>query len=302
MDRSPPPFFNQGPSAHLRLALCALLAVTLLIVDARMGALGALRQGVGTLLYPLQRVMLVPRDLLEMAGQYLAGIDRLRAENAELRRLETANARTLLQSEQLAAENERLRELLGARDRTAIASVIAEVLYDARDPFVRRLVIDKGLQHGLLAGQPAIDVRGVVGQVTRVLPMSAEVTLLTDSGATLPVELQRTGQRAIAFGSGNEGLLELRFLAASSDIKVGDLWVTSGLDGVYPAGLPVGTVARLEAPGASGAFGRVLLAPAAPADRLRLMLILKVDRNALPPPPPEASGEGRRRKARAEGS
>ncbi|MBP6813752.1 MAG: rod shape-determining protein MreC, partial [Burkholderiaceae bacterium] len=217
-------------------------------------------------------------------------------------RLEIANSRALLQAEQVGAENQRLRELLGARERAAIPSVIAEVLYDTRDPYSRRLVLDKGLQHGLLAGQPVIDARGVIGQITRVLPLSSEVTLLTDRNATLPVELQRTGQRAIAFGGGNDGLLDLRFLAASSDIKAGDNVVTSGLDGVYPPGLPVGKVARLEAPGTSGIFGRVLIAPTAAIDRSRLMLVLLVDRQALPPPPSEAPADNRKRKPKSDPS
>jgi rod shape-determining protein MreC len=142
----------------------------------------------------------------------------------------------------------------------------------------------------------------VIGQITRVLPLSSEVTLLTDRNATLPVELQRTGQRAIAFGGGNDGLLDLRFLAASSDIKTGDIVVTSGLDGVYPPGLPVGRVARLEAPGTSGIFGRVLIAPTAAIDRSRLMLVLLVDRNVLPPPPPEPPVDNRKRKPKPDPS
>lgn len=299
MHRSPPAFFNQGPSALARLIFFAAFAIALLVIDARFGALAALRQGVGTMLYPLQRGLLVPRDLIALGGEYFATLDRLRAENADLRRIEIANARALLQAEQVAAENERLRELLGARERLAIPSVIAEVLYDTRDPYTRRLVLDKGLQHGLLAGQPVIDANGVVGQITRVLPLSSEVTLLTDRRATLPVELPRTGQRAIAFGGASDGLLELRFLASSSDVKPGDTLVTSGLDGVYPPGLPVGQVARLEPPGAAGLFGRVLIAPAAAIDRQRLMLVLLVDRGVLPPPPADAPADPRKRKAKA---
>lgn len=302
MDRSPPAFFNQGPSAHARLAFFAALAIALLVVDSRTGTLAALRQGVGTLLYPLQRALLVPRDMLSLSREYLTGVDRLRAEVSELRRLEIANSRVLLQSEQMAAENQRLRELLGARERVAIPSVIAEVLYDARDPYTRRMVLDKGQQHGLVAGQPVIDARGVVGQITRVWPLTAEITLLTDRSATLPVEIQRTGQRAIAFGGGNEGLLELRFLATSSDIRKDDLLVTSGLDGVYPPGLPVGRVARLEPAGASGSFGQVLVAPTAAIDRQRMMLVLLVDRSLLPPPPAEPPADARKRRGRPDPS
>ena len=298
MDRSPPSFFNQGPSAHARLAFFALLAIALLVVDARMGTLAALRQGIGTVLYPLQRTLLVPRDLLRLGADYFGDVDRLRTENAELKRLEIANARALLRAEHLAAENAQLRALLGARERIAIPSVMAEVLYDTRDPYTRRIVIDRGLQHGVLAGQPVIDARGIAGQVTRVLPLSAEVTLLTDRNATIPVEISRTGQRSIAFGGAAPGLLELRFLSADRDLQEGDAVVTSGLDGVYPRGLPVGTVLRVEQTGASTTLSRVLVRPVSELERNHALLVLQVDRSALPPTPPEPTTDPATRKGR----
>ena len=296
MDRSPPSFFNQGPSAHARLAFFALLAIALLAVDSRLNTLGALRQGIGTLLYPLQRTLLVPRDALRIAADYLGDIERMRAENAELRRIELANARALQQAEHLAAENAQLRALLGARDRTAIPSVMAEVLYDTRDPYTRRVVIDRGLQHGVLAGQPVIDARGVAGQVTRALPLSSEVTLLTDRNAAIPVEITRTGQRSVAFGGAAPGLLELRFLASDSGLAEGDSIVTSGLDGIYPPGLPVGTVLRVEQTGSTASLSRVLVRPVSELERNRALLVLQVSRSALPPPPPEPAADSRTRR------
>ncbi len=298
MDRSPPPFFNQGPSAHARLAFFALLAIALLVIDSRLGALERLRQGVGTMLYPVQRALLVPRELLELGSDYLSGVNRLRAENAELRRIEVANARALLQAEQIAAENARLRELLGARERLAIRSVIAEVLYDTRDPYTRKLVLDRGLQHGVLAGQPVIDARGVVGQVTRVLPLSSEVTLITDRNAVLPVSVQRTGQRSVAFGGAASGELELRFLSGGADLRAEDALVTSGLDGVFPAGIPVGKVSSVAPDAHSGATSRVMVWPAADLDESRMVLVLLVDRSALPAAPPvEPAPDARKRRA-----
>lgn len=296
MDRSPPSFFNQGPSAHARLAFFALLAIALLAVDSRLSTLGALRQGIGTLLYPLQRTLLVPRDALRIAAEYLGDIERMRTENAELRRIELANARALQQAEHLAGENAQLRALLGARERSAIPSVMAEVLYDTRDPYTRRVVIDRGLQHGVLAGQPVIDARGVAGQVTRALPLSAEVTLLTDRNATIPVEITRTGQRSVAFGGATPGLLELRFLASDSGLAEGDNIVTSGLDGIYPPGLPVGTVLRVEQTGSTASLSRVLVRPVSELERNRALLVLQVSRGVLPPPPPEPAADSRTRK------
>ena len=292
MQRVPPRFFNQGPSAHARLAFFALLSIALLAIDSRVGALSALRQGIATVLYPLQRTLLIPRDALSVAGSHFGGIDALRNENAELRRIEAANAKALLQAENLAVENTKLRELLGARERTSTSSFVAEVLYEARDTYSRRVIIDRGLQHGARSGQPVIDATGVVGQVTRVTPLSSEVTLLTDRSAAIPVEVRRTGQRTIAFGGAESGLLELRFVSIGSDLREGDVLVTSGLDGVYPRSLPVGTITRIEASSSSAAFSRVLVAPAAGLERSRALLVLQVDREA--PPKPADKDENRR--------
>jgi rod shape-determining protein MreC len=297
MDRSPPPFFKQGPSSNARLAFFALLAVALLVIDSRTGLLGAMRQGIGTVLYPLQRTLLVPRDALSISSDYLGEIHQLRAENAELRRIEAANARQLLQVEQLAQENRQLRELTGARERTAVRSVVAEVLYDTRDPFTRKLVLDKGLQHGVAAGQPVVDPSGVVGQVTRVFPLSAELTVITDRNMTIPVQVQRNGLRAIASGGAEPGRMELRYMSVNADLKEGDVVTTSGLDSLYPPGLPVGRIASIER-GRTGNFARVLVDPVAGVDRSRLLLVLLVDKTGLPPPPPAETAEpGRGKRA-----
>jgi rod shape-determining protein MreC len=285
MDRSPPPFFKQGPSANARLAFFALLGIAILVIDSRTGMLAAMRQGIGTVLYPLQRTLLVPRDALSISTDYLGEINRLRTENTELRRIETANARQLLQVEQLAQENKQLRELTGARDRTAVKSVVAEVLYDTRDPYTRKLVLDKGLQQGVATGQPVVDPAGVVGQITRVFPLSAELTLITDRNMVIPVQLQRNGLRAVAAGGAEPGRMELRFMSVNADLKEGDLVVTSGLDSLYPAGLPVGRIATVER-GRTGNFARVLVDPVAGVDRSRLLLVLLVDKTGIPPPPP----------------
>ncbi len=299
MDRSPPPFFKQGPSANARLLFFSLFAITLLVVDARLDLLGRLREGIATVLYPVQRTLLVPRDMINLGAEYLADVNRLRAENAELRRLEIANANALLQTERLAAENQQLRQLLAMRERTAIRSTVAEVLYDARDAFSRTLVLDKGQQNGVVAGQPVIDASGVAGQITRVYPLSSEVTLVTDRRSTIPVEIRRTGERSVAFGGSPDGTVELRYLRTNADVRDGDVLVTSGLDGLFPPGLPVGTVRGIET--GSSAFLRVTVEPAAHAERTKLLLVLLVEPQAQPGlPPPEAPGVEQRRRRRGE--
>jgi rod shape-determining protein MreC len=294
VDRSPPPFFKQGPSANVRLAFFSLLAIALLIVDAHLDTMSRLRQGIATVLYPVQRVLLMPRDLIGSAGEYTGEIERMRAETAEMRRIEAANARTLLQAEQLAAENTQLRQLLGMRERTALRTTVAEVLYDARDAFTRRLVIDRGIQHGVQAGQPVIDAHGVIGQVTRAHPLSSEVTLVTDRNSTVPVEIRRTGARTLAWGGSSPGTIELRFLPAASDIRDGDQLITSGLDGLFPPGLPVGQVSAVE-PGSTAAFMRVRAEPAARVERTRLLLVLLADPPAQAAPTLEAPPASHRR-------
>ena len=297
MDRSPPPFFRQGPSANARLLFFGLLSLGLLIADARLDALGGLRQGIGNVLYPVQRVLLVPRDALTLGSSYLTELTSLRQENAELKRVEVLNAKALLQIEQLANENKRLRELSGARERAGVRSVLTEVLYETRDPFTRKLVLDKGAQQQVLIGQPVIDAKGLVGQVTRVFQFSSEMTLVTDRNMTVPVVLQRTGMRSVAFGGAAPGRMELRYLASSADLKEGDLLTTSGLDALYPPGLPVGRIERIER-GGDNDFVKVLVTPTAEIQNNHLLVVLQVDTSAIPPAPPAESIDPARKRAR----
>jgi rod shape-determining protein MreC len=201
--------------------------------------------------------------------------------------------------EQLAAENKRLRELAGARERAAVRSVLSEVLYETRDPFTRKLVLDKGAQHQVLAGQPVIDAKGLVGQVTRVFQFSSEMTLVTDRSTTVPVVLQRTGMRSVAFGGAAPGRMELRYLASTADVREGDLLTTSGLDALYPPGLPVGRVERIER-GGDNDFVRVLVAPTAEIQNNHLLVVLQVDTSAIPPGPPVETVDPSRKRRRSE--
>jgi rod shape-determining protein MreC len=196
------------------------------------------------------------------------------------------SAELLQQGRQLAAENLRLRNLLGMQQKTAVKSIVGEILYDARDPFTRKVVLNRGSQQNVTLGQPVIDDLGVVGQITRIFPFTAEVTLLTDKDQAIPVQVLRNGLRSIAYGRGQSGALDLRFMAANADIQKGDLLVTSGIDGVYPAGLAVATVAQVETK-SSDAFAHIVCTPVAGVDRHKQLLILLVDTSLPPRPPPE---------------
>ena len=283
MEYGPPPLFNQGVPARARLAFFSLLAAALIIIDAQVNALDAIRNGVEILLYPVQRVLLWPRDLALDVGGYFSTIGGLGEENARLRRLAVEQAQQAQLAAQLQRENDQLRQLAGLRQRVTAPSQVVVALYESRDAFSRKLVIDRGSRDGMRSGGPVLDEAGVVGQVTRVFPFTSEVTLLTDKEQSLPVQIVRNGLRAIAFGGQEPATLELRFLPANADVQNGDSVVTSGLDGIYPAGLPVATVLHVDRD-VKDQFARVVLKPVAGMSQSRMLLVLLVDPPPLPPP------------------
>ncbi len=252
------------------------------MIDARLSVLGVVRQVVSVVLYPVERVVLIPRDTARALLDYTQSSTRLATDNRTLRESAVAQAQQSLRASQLEAENRNLRTLLNLKQHAAVPTVAAEVLYEARDPYTQRIVIDRGTKDGVRPGYPVIDDRGVVGQVTRVSLFEAQVTLLTDKDQAIPVEVVRNGLRSVAFGGARAGALDLRFMAASADLQQGDLLVTSGLDGVYPAGLPVARIAQIERK-ADTAFSRVICEPVAGIRSNRHLLIVQYE-SGFPPP------------------
>jgi rod shape-determining protein MreC len=287
MEYSPPPLFKQGAPARVKVTVFALISIALLVVDARFHALTAVRQVAGTVLYPFQMVALMPRDAVSNMGSYFSSISALQKEVRDLKSQQVAMAQAMQQAQLQMAENGHLRKLMDAREHLPVRSMMSEILYDARDPSTRRVVLDRGSQNGVKPGLPVIDNAGVVGQVTRVFPFTSEVTLLTDKEQAIPVQVLRNGLRSVAYGRGQSGQLDLRFVAPNADIQVGDVLVTSGLDGMYPAGLAVAKVSQVESV-AQGAFGRVVCQPLAGIDRHRQLLIVMSDQPAQPRPAAEA--------------
>lgn len=286
MEHQPPPFFNRGPAPLVRLTFFVSLAILLMVLDARFRYAESVRQVVALAAYPIQRVAMAPADLFHAVANYFRGTAALQEENAALKTKQLRVAPELLQLEALKEENNQLRRLLDAQERTPRKSVFAEILYAGRDPFSRKVVIDKGSQSGIQPGQPVIDDVGVIGQVTRVYLLMSEVTLLSDKDQAIPLQVLRNGLRAVAYGGAEGGMLDLRFMAANADIRNGDTLVTSGIDGTYPPGLPVATVARIERD-AAYAFAKITLTPTAGTDRYRQVLVLSSEAKA-PPPPAEA--------------
>ncbi len=271
------------------------LAVLLMVLDARFRYAESVRQVAALVAYPLQRIALAPVDLFNATAEYFTSLVSLKQENDKLktRQLETAN--DLLTLESLRAENEQLRRLLDAQQQLPRKSTFAEVLYAGRDPFSRKVVIDKGTTQGIEAGQAVIDDIGVVGQVTRVYPLLAEVTLVTDPQLSVPVEVVRNGLRAVVFGGADGGSMELRFMPINSDVQTGDVLVTSGIDGTYPSGLPVAKVTRIERDSAY-AYAKIACVPAAGTEQHRQVLV--VAQEWKQPPAPEAEPETRAAKAK----
>jgi rod shape-determining protein MreC len=297
LDRTPPPFFRQGLPARTKLALFSALAIFLMAADGRVGLIKPLRAAAATALLPLERVLNVPVQAWGGGGDYLAGLQTALANENAMRARLAEQAERSARADQLAQENARLRALLELRPKVSVKTLAAEVLYEAPDPFSHKLFLDRGSQHGVVAGAPVINEAGVLGQVTRVYPFSAEVTLLVDKDAAIPVVNSRTQHRSAAFGNGDGSTMELRFVGGNDDVQAGDVLTTSGTDGVYPPGLPVAKVAAVDRR-ADSAFARISLAPTALPDGVRHVLVLEPLSAQLPPrpePPPEPENTRPRR-------
>jgi rod shape-determining protein MreC len=265
LERMPPPFFRQGPSALSRLVFFTALALFLMVADARFHLAQPLRAGISAGLSAVQWLTTQSLQGIKNASGYFVSLDAAQREVADARAKLIEQAQRAGQVEALGAENQRLRTLLGLRERVAPAkATAAQVLYDATDPFSRRVVIDKGQLQGIQPGSPVIDDAGVLGQVTRVYPFVSEITLLVDRDQAIPVLSPRTGLRSIAYGDPvtHGGVLELRYVSATEDVQPGDLLTTSGIDGVYPPGLPVARVLSVERQ-AESSFARILCRPLA---------------------------------------
>jgi rod shape-determining protein MreC len=290
LDRTPPPFFRQGPSALSKLVFFSALAIFLMVADSRFKFVEPLRQALAIVLLPAQRVLAVPVEIVQGGAGYVRGLREAQAAEAAARTQLASAALQSARAEQLAAENARLRALLELKPAITVRTTAAKVLYDAADPYSRKVFIDRGLQHGVARGAPVINEAGVLGQVTQAYALTSEVTLLSDRDAAIPVLNTRTQQRSAAFGAGRAGGMELRFMSGNADVQVGDLLNTSGLDGIYPPGLRVATVAAVERRVESG-FARIALTPAANPDGVRQVLVLEPLVAQLPPRPEPAAAE-----------
>lgn len=286
LDSTPPPFFRQGVSAVSKLVVLSALSLFLMVADVRLNVTAQLRSAIATAIYPLQWLVVQPLHLTQGIAHYVTTVHRAQS------RLQAAEAQLLAQSAQasqvqpLLYENARLRALLDLHARAGSQALAAEVLYDAADPFTRKVVISRGQMHGVQAGMAVIDEWGVLGQVTRVYPLIAEVKLITDPDLAIPVLNLRTGARYLAYGQSGAGqqTLELRFTPNSADLKEGDALTTSGVDGVYPPGLSVGQVRTVDQR-SNSAFANIVVDPVAKTQGAMHVMVLTRLGEPLPPPP-----------------
>ena len=301
LDDRIPSFVRGGPSALSQVVLYSALALFLMVADARFKVTNPFRQAVAVVMYPVQWLMLQPVAIVQGASGYVQSLQNAQEEAATAREKLTLLSQRANQAELLLQENERLRQLLDLRARLTTPSQAAQILYDTADPYRHRVVVDQGRMQGVEVGSPVLDAAGIVGQVTRVQPYLSEVTLLIDRDQAIPVLNVRTGARGVAYGDpvvSHGGGMELRFVSANADVQEGDLLTTSGMDGVYPSGLPVARVLHVERR-ADSAFARIYCQPVAQIEGARHVMLLKPVATQLPaPPPPEAAPETAVRKGR----
>lgn len=286
LSQSPPPLFNQGLSARLRLLIAVIAAAGMLYADLHFGMLKPLRQGMAIVLYPVEQILMLPRDAFLWVTRYGSVISDVVDRRSVLEQREAENAERLLRLESLQTENQSLRALLDLRPSMRSKTVVAQISHETRDAFSNRVVIDRGSQHGVATGHPVINAMGVVGQVVRVSPITSEVSLVTDSSIMIPISLPRSGLRTVASGAGDGQQVDLKYLNINAEVEVGDVIMTSGLDGLYPSGLPVARINRVERAG-GGQFPIVSAVPVAPVGTLSHVLVILVDQELIPPAPRE---------------
>lgn len=284
-NQQPPAFFIRGPSPFARLSFFAVVSITLMAVDARLHYLTEIRQGFAALLHPLELAAHAPVAAYEDVRTFLTRQSFLIEDNRALQQRTLQQNADLQRFRTLQAENDHLRHLLGTAQASSQPARMAEIIHASRDPFTHKVIVNLGTQQGIAAGQAAIDEDGVVGQVSQVFPFSSEVTLVTDQDLAVPIQIERNGLRAIAFGHGHDDSVDLPYLPMNVDIREGDKLVTSGIDGIYPSGLAVARVVKIER-NADSPFARITCMPTAGINRHRQILLLAM---AAVPPAPDAA-------------
>ncbi|MBT8541742.1 rod shape-determining protein MreC [Polynucleobacter paneuropaeus] len=246
MQYSAPPLFRQGIPALVKLIVCLSISIALMLIDYRFKTLDPIRNNVNWVLRPLEYLMLTPRNVYQASTEYFTTRSTLEQENQIFKARQAELALLANQSEFLLIENQNLRQLMDLQKQVGFKTLPVEILFNPPNPISQRVVISRGNDDGLKLGNPIANDAGILGQVVRLYDHSAEVSLLEDRDFAVPVQVARNGLRAAVFGAGRGNPLELRYLPVASDLEVGDILITSGIDGVYPPGYAVAVISRIE--------------------------------------------------------
>ncbi len=267
-----PAFFVRGAKPFSRMVFYCALSIVFMAVDARLNYLSQVRQAFIAALHPFEMAANAPSEWVRDVQKYFSAHNKLLQENYVLKQQAFQHQVSLQRLNTIQAENQHLRQLLNGNMPIQPKAVLGEISHMGRDPFTHVVVVNRGSQHNIKAGQAVVDSKGVIGQVTRVYPFTAEVTLITDKELSIPIQIERNQLRAIAFGEGNN-TLDIPYLPTNVDIKVGDRLVTSGIDGVYPAGLAVATVTKIQQ-NPESPFAKIVSTPVAGvSNHLQLLLL-----------------------------
>ncbi|NMP15708.1 rod shape-determining protein MreC [Thalassotalea sp. Y01] len=267
------PIFIEGYSSHRRMFTALILSMLLILLDHKLASFDAVRGVFQSMVSPLQYIASTPRQVMDYASENLVTRQQLKMDNQRLQMNELLLRERLLELDILKQENDRLRSLLSSPVRDKIDKMVAEIQSVDSDPYSHQVVIDRGQNDGLYEGQPVVNDTGVVGQIRHVGLNNSRVLLITDISHAIPLRVHRNGLRVIARGTGSIKQMDVTHVPNSSDIRVGDTLVTSGLGGKFPEGYPVATVNYVsEDPNKE--FAKIRVSPLVEMDKLRYLLLL----------------------------
>lgn len=273
--------FQRGPSATLRMILLVIVSIILMTADHRWKHTEVVRNTLSYLLYPVEYVVDLPIRLYYWTDETLSTHQQLLEENRQLRDLQLQSRVQLQKLDIIEKENERLRQLLSATPKTTEDHLIAEIIAVDVDPYRHLLSLNKGTKDGVFKGQPIIDAQGVMGQIVYVNAFTSTAMLVTDVSHAIPVQIDRTGLRSVAFGTGQIDYLDLKHIPHNADIRVGDKLISSGMGERFPRNYPVAVITRIDR-NAGETFVNVRAEPLALLDTSREVLLVWTQDHPIP--------------------
>jgi rod shape-determining protein MreC len=250
-----------------------LFSVLLLAMDHKSSQLEGVRALLSVVVHPIQSLVSLPLTVTDQTFQFFTSYNELKGENKKLKKEAFRNKTGLLKLNNLEKENIRLRAIMNKSFTLGESVLTAELIQATHYPYEHLILVDKGSPVGVKKQQPVLDVQGIIGQIIRVHPLSAEIMLITDPSHAVAVEISRNGLRTIAFGNGQYNQLKLPYLPKDADIKEGDLLISSGLGGIFPRGYPVAKISKIERDRGKSILS-VLAKPVAELDKIRDVLII----------------------------